>query len=130
MPLGDKLWEETSKAVGRRILEVSDQGVHEEVSFVGEIKGFGRLNGARGRIVGTDDYVEKLTEDIISGTAAGVLRMEDGEIIPFKTVGVGKLVRKSPLGIEKLLSLLSFINPPPNYAWMRSTIVVWEAETD
>lgn len=130
MPLGEKLWEEKSKAVGRRIKDVSEKGVSEEVSFVGSIKGFGRLEGMEARVIGTDDYWEKLTEGVITGTANGVMRFESGEIVPFKTVGLGKLVRRSPLGIEKLLSLIYFVDPPPDFAWMRSTLVVWEAVTD
>lgn len=53
MPLGQKLWDETSKAVGKRILDCSDKGIHAEVSFVGQIKGCGRLAGIDGKIVGT-----------------------------------------------------------------------------
>ena len=130
MPLGDKLWEEKSKAVGRKIADVSERGIHEELSYVGEITGYGRMKGLTGRVVGTDDYWEKLSEDIISGTASGVLTLSSGEIVGFKAVGIGKMVRKSPLSIEKLLSLIRFVDPPPSLAWMRSTLIVWEAMTD
>jgi hypothetical protein len=129
MPLGKKLWEEKSKAVGRRIIDCSEKGIHAEVSFVGQIKGFGRLAGIEGKIVGTDDYWEKLTGDVITGTACGVLSLKD-EFIPFKAVGVGKLIKKSPLALEKLLSLLWVIDPPPTFSWMRNTLILWEAVTD
>jgi hypothetical protein len=129
MPAGQKLWEETTKAVGKRFLDCSDKGVHAEVSFVGQIKGHGRLAGIDGKIVGTDDYWEKLTGEVITGTACGVLQLKD-EFISFKTVGIGKLVKKSPLGIEKLLSLLWVIDPPPAFSWMGNTLILWEAVTD
>jgi len=129
MPLGEKLWEEKSKAVGRRFLDVAEKAVHEEVSFVGEIKGFGKLKGVEGRVSGTDDYWEKLTGDVIHGTACGVMRLRE-DIIPFKAVGIGKMVRQSPLAIEKLLSLIYFVDPPPDFSWMRTTLVLWEAVTD
>jgi hypothetical protein len=134
MPIGDKLWEETSKAVGRRINDVSEKGVHEEVSFVGEITGFGRLKGMKGRIVGTDNYWEKITgENVIYGNANGILTLQgknEGEIVGFKAVGLGKLVKRSPLKPEDLLSLIWFPDPPPEFPWMRSTIVIWEAVVD
>ena len=101
MPIGDKLWEETSKAVGRRINDVSERGVHEEVSFVGEITGFGRLKGMKGRIVGTDNYWEKITgENVIYGNANGVLTLQgkkEGEIVGFKAVGLGTRSSSVPL---------------------------------
>lgn len=131
MPIGAKLWEGTSKAVGRRINDVSDRGVHEEVSFVGQIKGFGRLKGMQGRIVGTDNYWEKISgENVTNGNACGVLTLQGGkrgEIVGFKALGLGKLVRRSPLRPEDLLSLIWFPDPPPTLPWMNSTIVIWEA---
>src|SRR5262249_38132154 len=77
MPFGEKLWEEISKAASRRIHDVSERGVHEEVSFVGEITGLGRLKGLKGRIVGTDNYWEKITEEnVIHGNANGLLTLQ------------------------------------------------------
>ena len=74
MGIGQKLWEETSRAVGRRICDVSEQGVHEEISFVGQLTGFGRWHGTTGRIVGTDNYRMKIKEEnVIEGSAQGVL---------------------------------------------------------
>jgi hypothetical protein len=129
MPLGEKLWEETSKSVGRRILDCGDKGVHAETSFIGHIKGFGRLAGIDGKIMGTDDYWEKLNGDITNGTACGVLRLQN-EYIPFKACGLAKLVKRSPLGIETILSLLWVIDPPQEFSWMRNTLILWEAVTD
>jgi hypothetical protein len=134
LPLGPKLWEEKTKAVGRRILDVSEKGVHEELSFVGEITGFGRMEGLKGRVVGTDDYWEKLTPSVINGTASGVMTIKgpnlEGEIVGYKTVGIGTMVRHSPLAIERLVSLLYFPDPPPSLEWMRTTLILWEAVTD
>jgi hypothetical protein len=134
MPIGDKLWEETSKAVGRRINDVSERGIHEEISFAGQITGFGRLKGMKGRIVGTDNYWEKITgENVIHGNANGVLTLQgekEGEIVGFKAVGLGKLVKHSPLRPEDLLSLIWFPDPPPELSWMKSVIVIWEAVVD
>jgi hypothetical protein len=45
MPRGQLLWKEESRAVARRIKDVSEKGVSEEVQFVGQIKGFGRMEG-------------------------------------------------------------------------------------
>lgn len=130
MPIGEKLWEEKSKAIGRRINDVSERGVHEEVSFVGEIKGFGRLKNVAGRIVGTDNYWEKITgENVIHGTANGVLTLGT-EMVGFKAVGLGKLVKHSPLRPEALVSLIWFPDPPPSLPWTNSTIVIWEAVVD
>lgn len=130
MPLGQKLWEEKSEAVGKRFLDCSDKGIHVEVSFVGQLTGHGRLDGINGRIMGTDDFWEKLTgESITTGTACGVLALED-EFIAFKAFGIGKLVKRSPIGLEKLLSLLWVIDPPPPFSWMGNTLILWEADTD
>lgn len=130
MPIGPKLWEEKSKAIGRRINDVSERGVHEEVSFMGEIKGFGRLQDIVGRVVGTDNYWEKITgENVIHGTANGVLTLGT-EMVGFKAVGLGKLVKHSPLRPEALVSLIWFPDPPPNLPWTNSTIVIWEAVVD
>lgn len=134
MPFGDKLWEETSKAAGRRILDVSDRGVHEEVSFIGEITGFGRLKGMTGRIVGTDNYWERITgENVIFGDANGLLTLQgkdEGALVGFKAVGLGKLVKRSPAKPSDLLSLIWFPDPPPEFPWMRNLIVIWEAAVD
>jgi hypothetical protein len=80
-------------------------------------------------MMGTDDYWEKLTGEVITGTACGVLALQD-EFVPFKAVGIGKLVRRSPLGVESLLSLIYFVDPPESLSWMRNTLVLWEAMTD
>lgn len=129
MPLGQKLWDETSKAVSKRFLDCSDRGIHAEISFVGEVKGCGRLAGIQGRIVGTDDFWERLTGEVSTGSACGVLALKD-EFIAFKALGLGKLVKRSPVGLEKLLSLLWVVDPPPEFSWMRSTLILWEAMTD
>lgn len=130
MPLGQKIWDEKSEAVGKRILDCSEKGIHVEISFSGEIKGRGRLDGCNGRIMGTDDFWEKLTgADVTTGTACGVLALAD-EFVAFKAFGIGKLVKKSPVGLEKLLSLLWVVDPPPPFSWMRNTLILWEADTD
>jgi hypothetical protein len=130
MAIGQKLWEEVSKAVGRRICDVSECGVHEEVTFVGQITGFGRLQGISGRTVGTDNYWEKITgENVINGTACGVLTLGT-ELVGFKALGLGKLIKRSPLRPEDLVSLIWFPDPPPSLDWMRTTIVIWEAVVD
>jgi hypothetical protein len=129
MSLGKKLWEVKSRRAGKRILDCSEKGIHVEANFVGEIKGHGRLAGIDGKIVGTDDYWEKLTGEIVTGTVSGVLSLKD-EFVPFKGFGLGKLVKKSPLGIEKLLVLLWVIDPPQAFSWMRNTPILWEAVTD
>lgn len=131
MPFGPMLWQENSSAVGRRITDVSEKGIHEEVSFRGQIKGCGRLQGVEGRIVGTDDYWETVTgESIISGTACGVLTLGEGQLVGFRAMGLGKFVHHSPLGFEDLVLLISFPDPPPSLSWMKTTIVIWEARVD
>jgi hypothetical protein len=135
MPFGDKLWEEKSKTVGMRINDVSERGIQEEVSFVGEIKGFGRLNGTKGRIFGTDSFWEKITggEGVVQGNANGMLRLEGkggSEVVGFKALGLGKLVKRSPSKVQDLLSIIWFPDPPPEFSWMKSTIVIWEAFVD
>jgi hypothetical protein len=129
MPLGQKIWEQRSRAVGRRILDVTERGIHEEVSWVGEVSGFGLIEGVEGRIVGTDNYIEKTTGEIISGSACGVLTFQD-HIVGFKALGLARMVKHSPLAIENLLSLIYFVDPPPDLGWMRNTLIVWEAITD
>jgi hypothetical protein len=130
MAIGEKLWEEKSKAVGRRICDVNENGVHEEVTFVGEINGFGRLKGIVGRTVGTDNYWEKITGDnVLNGSACGVLTL-GAEMVGFKAIGLGKLVKHSPLKPEALVSLIWFPDPPPDLNWMITTIVIWEAVVD
>jgi hypothetical protein len=131
MPYGPKLWEETSTAVVRRILDVSEKGIHEEVSFRGQIRGFGRLQGIVGRTVGTDNYWETVTgESIISGTACGVLTLGEGQLVGFRAMGHGKFIHHSPLAFEDLVLLIQFPDPPPSLSWMKQTIVIWEGRVD
>jgi hypothetical protein len=129
MSLGKKLWEVKSQRTGKRFLDCSENGIHVEASFVGQITGHGRLDGIEGKIIGTDDYWEKLTGEVVTGTVNGVLSLKD-EFVPFKGFGLGKLVKKSPLGMEKLLVLIWVINPPEAFSWMRNTLILWEAVTD
>jgi hypothetical protein len=130
MPRGQLLWEEESRAVGRRIKDVSENGVSEEVQFVGQIKGFGRMEGTEARIAGTDDYWMKPSGGIITGSASGVMTFQDGEIATFKAIGLGKSIKQSPLLTEQLVSLIYFVDPHPNHSWMRDNFILWEAETD
>jgi hypothetical protein len=130
MPLGGVIWEESSKAVAQKIKDVTEKGISEEVSYVGEIQGNGRLKGKKARVIGNGDYLERLKGDITTGTACGVLMFEDGAIVPYKAVGIGKLVRNSPVGLIKLLSLLWVVDPPPEFDWMRNTLILWDAVTD
>jgi hypothetical protein len=129
VPLGEKLWEEKSRSLGTRITDVSERGIQEEVSFSGEVRGFGRLEGITGRIVGTDEHSGRLSEGVISGTAVGALTLGD-DMMAFRAVGLGKLTKKSPLGAEMLVSLIHFPDPPPNLSWMRTTLIIWEAVVD
>jgi hypothetical protein len=132
MPLGEKLWEETSIAGGARIKDVSEKGVSQEISFAGQCTWFGRLEGRVAKVVGTDDFWEKATGDVMTGTARGVMTFQDGEyeIVPFKAIGIGKAKRTSPGKQMNLVSLIYFVDPPPSLSWMRSTLVLWEAVTD
>ena len=130
MALGAKLWDEESKATGRRIKDASEKGVSEEVSFVGEIKGVGRLDGMVATVVGTCDFLEKLRGGMTTGDVCGVLTFRDGESVPFKAVGLGKVVKHSPGIVEKLLSLIYVIDPPPTFSWMGDTLILWEGDID
>jgi hypothetical protein len=49
------------------------------------------------------------------------------ELVGFKALGLGKLIKRSPLRPEDLVSLIWFPDPPPEFGWMRTTIVIWEA---
>jgi len=130
MAIGAKLWDEVSKAAGRRICDVTGDAIQEEVTFVGQITGCGRLEGITGRTVGTDHYWERINcENVLNGTANGVLTLGN-ELIGFKAVGLGKLIKRSPLRPEDLVSLIWFPDPPPAFEWMRTTIVIWEAVVD
>jgi hypothetical protein len=68
MPLGEKLWEEKSKAVVRRIMDVSEKGVHAETTFTGEIQGFGRGFALDG------EYFKRLPEEIVRLLPPGAAR--------------------------------------------------------
>ena len=130
MPRGEKIWEEKSRSVGRRIKDISEKGILMEADFVGQIQGFGRLEGEEIKVIGSDEYLEKPTGDVVTGRAQGVMTFPDGDIVPFKAMGVGKQVRRSPLGLEMLLALIYFVDPPASRAWMGTTCVLWEAVTD
>src|SRR3712207_1689772 len=125
MPRGQLLWEEESSAVARRIKDVSEKGLSEEVLFVGQKKGFGRMEGTEARIAGTDDYSAQPSGGIITGSAHGVMTFQDGEIATFKAIGLGKPIRQSPLQTEQLVSLIYFIDPHPNHSWMLEYIILW-----
>jgi len=129
MPLGEKLWEEKSKSVGTRIVEISEKGIREQVSFVGEIRGLGKLAGKEGKTVGTNEHLRKLTEGVITGTAQGVLTLGN-ENVSFTAVGLGKLMKKPLLSASKIVVLIQFIDFPPTLSWMNHTLVIWEGDID
>jgi hypothetical protein len=132
MPLGAKLWEQTSAVTVRRIVEVDQhKGVHTELSSNGEIRGFGRLDGMVGRVVATDDYWERPPiGDIIPGNARGLIAFQNGEMVTFQAYGIAKPVKRSPIAISTIVSVVQLTNPTPNISWMTETLVLWEAIVD
>jgi hypothetical protein len=131
MPIGEKLWEETSRAGGIRIT-ASEKGIQEDITFAGEVRGFGRLQGIQGRIIGTDVSTGKLSDVVTRGTVSGVLALAD-EFVSFEAFGFAKYVRRSPRRREGVVCLMRFIESdtyPTDFSWMLNTIVFWEGVTD
>ena len=131
MPLGPLLWEDTTKTVTRRIPDVADRGILAEVDFVGECKGAGRMAGMVARFTGTDRYWwDPAVNEVITGTAQSQLTFQSGEIVLFKATGIGNQVSFPSNAALNVISLFNFIKPPNNLAWLRSTLVLWEAYVD
>src|SRR4051812_30380055 len=77
-------------------------GIQEEVRYSGEIRGFGRLadqagESQTGRTLGTNEYVGRLSEGIMSGTVNGTMVL-GSETVSFKASGLAKMVKRSPVG--------------------------------
>ena len=122
-----------TKTIVRRIIDVSDKGISAEVDFAGEITGSGRLAGMGAKFEGTDFYVWKpapATAQLITGTAQSELAFRSSEIVLFKAVGLGNQTSYSPPMTLSVVSLLSFVEPPESFSWMRITPVIWEAVVD
>jgi len=131
MPLGAMLWEDQTKTIVRRTKGVSEEGILAEVDFVGECKGTGRLAGMVARFQGTDTYKWKPTADIvISGTSDNQLTFQGGEIVLFKAVGIANQINFPSTEALNVLSLFNFVDPHPDFAWLKNTLVLWEAHVD
>ena len=132
MPLGEKLWEQTTRPTGQKVT-ASEKGIQEEITFIGEIKGFGRLQGIDGRIIGTNEIsAGKASQGITTGTASGVLALGD-EFVSFEAQGLARFVKQSPRRAERVVCLFRFMDAPTaptDFSWMLNVIVLWEADTD
>jgi hypothetical protein len=131
MPLGAMLWEDQTKTIVRRTKDVSETGILAEVDFVGEARGSGRLAGMVARFQGTDTYKWNPAADVvISGTSENQLTFQNGEIVLFKAVGIANQINFPSTEALNVLSLFNFVDPHPNFAWLKNTLVLWEAYVD
>jgi hypothetical protein len=131
MPVGAMLWEDTTKTTTRRVKNIDEEGIMAEVDFVGECKGSGRMAGMVARFEGTDIYRWKPTvNEVITGTAQSQLTLQSGEILLFKAVGIANQVSFPSNAALNVISLFNFIDPPDKFAWLRKTLVLWEAYVD
>lgn len=77
-----------------------------------------------------DPDPDPATAQLITGTAQSELTFRSGEIVLFKAVGLGNQTSYSPPMTLSVVSLLSFVEPPESFSWVRITPVIWEAVVD
>jgi len=123
LDLGEKIAEEKGKAISMSVKSVGPEGVHTEVSFVSQVKGFGRFPS--GRDMGTISGLER-PGGIFSGTAQGTKLTTDGDSVVWKAYIIGKVEG----GKRKDLSIIEFMTTSQKLSWMNGFVAVEEAVPD
>jgi hypothetical protein len=120
MVLGEKVGEEKGKATGMSIKSIGPEGMTIEVSFVSEVKGFGRYSG--GRNMGTLTVIQGPSTHKTAGQ--GIFVTTDGESLPWHVVGTGKRVG----GRDRGIGLVTFSTRSQKYAWVNDGLYVLDSE--
>jgi hypothetical protein len=121
--LGEKQWEEKSKAVGMSVKSIGPEGVRFEHTFTGTIKGFGRFPS--GTNMGTVDFVVAPDESF-SGSGQGIFTSQGGEAVTWKIHLFGKREK----GKDKSFGILKFWTTSKKLAWLNGTIHALEGIDD
>jgi hypothetical protein len=120
MPLGEKVTEEKAKTTGMSIKSIGPEGTTIEFNYVSQIKGFGRY--PNGRSIGTLTMVEG--PNTHTSTGQGMIITEDGEMLPWHAVGIGKRVASKTKGI----ALVTISTRSEKYTWMNDSLYIVDLE--
>ena len=120
MALGEKVAEEKGKITGMSVKSIGPEGMVIELNIASEIKGFGRT--PNGRNIGTLTLIQG--PKLSPSTGQGMVVTEDGETLPWRINGVGKIVG----GKRKAISLVTFSTSSQKYAWVNDGIFVLDSE--
>lgn len=125
MPLGQKIFEESGKTVGFKVIKVHPiEGTEMEISFVSDTKGFGKHPS--GKNIGSG-IIKQYPNGITDTTLQGTSTTTDGDQIFFWAHSKGKLVEG---GKEKDFGIMSGFTNSQKLSWVNSMIVAFEAEID
>ena len=121
MPLGEKLFEDTNKTTANTIKSVGPEGVTIEVSWMGDVKGVGRLSGVTGKSMASGTYTQG-PNGIAAGHSQGILTTAQGDMVVWKINGTG---RNDPSG-GNFIGMLTFMTTSQRLAWLNGVIAVYE----
>ncbi len=118
------MWEESQRNTGITIKSVGAEGVTTEQNFVGEAKGFGRLQGLDWRDVGTATNLRR-PDGVGLANAQGLMTTRDGEMVVWKAVGGGKVGGGKP----RFAGVVTFATASQKLSWMNGLVVFVEGES-
>ena len=121
--LGEKQWEEKSKAVGMAVKSIGPEGARFEHTFTSTVKGFGRFPS--GTNMGTIDFVVA-PDGSSSGNGQGIFTSQSGEAVTWKIHLFGKREK----GKDKSFGILKFWTASKKLVWLNGTIHALEGISD
>ncbi len=125
MPLGQKLYEESGKFTGFKIIKAHPiEGIVIEISLVSDTKGFGKFPNAKN--IGSG-VVKQYPNGMTDTTLQGITTTTDGDQIFVWAHVKGKHVEG---GKEEEFGILNGFTNSQKLSWINSMIVAYEGEVD
>jgi len=122
LAIGQKLFEEKTRAIGFSIKRIGSEGVTAEMSITSEIKGFGPAKGVEGKNMGTMKDLRG-PSGIGGGTGQGIITTNDGDMIIWKM-----MYSRKTAGKEKYVGVMTFMTMSKKLAWLNNIICATEGE--
>lgn len=122
--LGEKIFEWTGTVRGERVLPADADIPKMEITFAGQVQGYGRLAGFTGMGTGTYEATAR-PDGTFAGEGNGIV-MSETEGFSAKGLGVGRLSG----GKFSYRGALTFRSGSPNLGWLNGTFGVFEYEQD
>ena len=121
MNLGEKLFEDKNKTTSNTIKSVGPEGVTIELSWVGELKGHGRLSGIDGREMATGTYTQA-PNGIATGHSQGIVTTKEGDMVTWREIGTG---RNDASG-GNFVGIITFMTTSRRLEWLNGVVAIYE----